>query len=315
MQSLLDRLDPAILAAVNSWRGDHPLARLAESLLSHTREQQEKRFLDLCSEVLVAARLLERGCTLEMEQPTPTGRACDFVATHADGQFFLHVKRLETVAVRRPLSISSRLRTLESVQRPFVVSIRWRSGATERDLQQLVSRAEPFLQIAHLGDELVVRDEKSGAEIGGVLVIAPHQGERVSLMIGLPDGFTDDTPRVKRLLGRAERQFMPKGPNVIVLATSRPADRSAVGDALFGSHVERWDRHPPRGRRIAHGRADDGFWHAKRHERSRMLAWFVLDPSAEPDIELLVRTGLAPKKADVQLVTSTLAARVAPAGS
>ena len=57
-----------------------------------------------------------------------------------------------------------------------------------------------------------------------------------------------------------------------------PAD--AIEPALLGTPVERWDRFPPRGERVAIGRADDGFWARGRAAGSRVVAWLPIDGSA-----------------------------------
>ena len=60
---------------------------------------------------------------------------------------------------------------------------------------------------------------------------------------------------------KAYRQFMPGATNVILICSSHVEDAEDFATALLGSHIERWDAHPPQGRRVAHGRDADGFWH------------------------------------------------------
>jgi len=50
---------------------------------------------------------------------------------------------------------------------------------------------------------------------------------------------------------------------------------------LLGSHIERWDAFPPRGRRVAHGRAADGFWADRRFHESQLACWFRLDADTD----------------------------------
>jgi hypothetical protein len=78
------------------------------------------------------------------------------------------------------------------------------------------------------------------------------------------------------LLRRAHRQFMPKAMNVIIVCSTHIGDQADLESALLGSHIERWDAYPPQGRRVAHGRAEDGFWSGRRHEMSSIVAWFRL---------------------------------------
>lgn len=284
-------IDPGLLAEIDDWRGDHPLARLRDALLGHARGGKDKRRRDVLAEAMVARHLLSCGCELRCEVETPAGRTCDFEVRRSGRILHLHVKRLTPVRQRsRQLTISSRLRSLEMIERPYMVGVRWRPESTDRQMQHLVREAEAFLVRARVGDELRVRDPETGAEIGGVMVVAPSDGPRVTLVIGLPDGFTDEAPRVRRLLHRAYQQFMPRSLNLVLLAAGATGDRPVVRDALLGSFEERWDEFPPRGRRVAHGRADDGFWAGDHYHDSRVAGWFRFEPArAALDAELIFR--------------------------
>ncbi len=270
----------AVRRDIESWRLHPELAPLYSSLNAHT---DRHTFLNSYAEALVARHLLKHDCSLRFEVPTPTGRRADFevVSKAHDVRFFLHVKRLNTQSPPRArLTVSSRLRVLERVKRPYIVSVRWREGLAARQMQHFVTLAEQF--IAHhgsrIGDELTVRDEWTSQEIGWVRIIAPSDGSHVTLVIGMPStgsgGFTDESPRMRKLLRKAYLQFMPKAPNVILMGTSHERDVAEFESALLGSHIERWDEHPPKGSRIAHGRAEDGFWSGRGFERSQVAAWF-----------------------------------------
>jgi hypothetical protein len=115
----------------------------------------------------------------------------------------------------------------------------------------------------------------------------------VTVTIGLPSGFADLSPRIRKLLYRAYQQFMPKGINVILVCCHHPDDLHGFETALLGTHIERWDAFPPRGRRVAHGREDDGFWFGQRFAESRFAAWSWFGP-ADTDIRsrLYVRDDL-----------------------
>ena len=255
---------------IGAWSAHPALRPLLDTLRAQTTL---KRFLDYWAEARVADMLLAHGCRLEWEVPTPLGRTCDFHVVKGDQQFYLHVKRLanEENSARR-LGISSRLRFLERIKRPFIVRVRWEEDLSEDRMQEFVERAVGFIKISHVGDELTVRAD-SGDELGGVRIVAPWEGPHVSLAIGLPEGFIDEVPRIRRLLKRAHRQFMPRATNVILLASAGINDASDVETALLGSHEERWDTHPPKGRRVAYGRAADGFWSGRRRPMSRAGAW------------------------------------------
>ena len=79
---------------------------------------------------------------------------------------------------------------------------------------------------------------------------------------------------------KAYRQFMPGATNVILICSSHVEDAEDFATALLGSHIERWDAHPPQGRRVAHGRDADGFWHGQGSPESMAAGWFHFQPHA-----------------------------------
>ncbi len=270
-------LDATVVDEVARWADQDELGKLYTSL--QAIHDQEK-FLNTYAEAMVARYLLARECELRVEVLTPVGRTCDFEVIHEGQKFFLHVKRLNTDrAVSKHLTVSSRLRYLERIARPYVVSVRLPEDLGDEKMQHFVTSAAEFIQRARIGDELVIRDD-DGAEIGGCRIVAPWQGERVSLVLGLPSGFIDETPRIRRLMRKAYRQFMPGAINVILICSSDVEDAEDFGNALLGSHIERWDAPPPRGRRVAHGRDSDGFWHEQGFPASLAAGWFHFQPQA-----------------------------------
>ncbi len=280
----------ALRDRIGSWSAHPALRPLLDTLAA---QRTLKGFLDYWAEARIADLLLRRGCRLEWEVPTPSGRTCDFHVVHGRHEFFLHVKRLANEEhSARQLGISSRLRFLERIKRPFIVRVRWEEELSEERMQEFVERAAAFIKVSHVGDELTVRTE-SGGELGGVRIVAPWEGAHVSLAIGLPEGFIDEVPRMRRLLKKAHRQFMPRATNVILLASAGINDAADVETSLLGSHEERWDTHPPRGRRVAYGRAADGFWSGRRRPMSRAGLWcqIGLDRSELPR-RLFLREGI-----------------------
>ncbi|MFO0873324.1 MAG: hypothetical protein U0575_05060 [Phycisphaerales bacterium] len=266
-----------LVATIRGWRGDAELSRLAERVLALPRDAWT---LDEAAiiEAIVAQHLRERGFRVRFEVPTPRGRSCDFEATSdALGArvLALHVKRLRGGPASSALEVPRSVVALERIRRPYVVAIRWRDGARAAQRARFVRAAAAFIREAQLGDEFVLRDA-TGAEVGGCRILARAPDEHVRLVIGLPEGFGDDLRRAQRLLRKAAQQFQPGRTNVIVMA-GRPDDRRIVETALLGTEVERWDRLPPRGERIAHGRAADGFWHGGQHEQSKVAAWIAPD--------------------------------------
>ncbi len=292
-----------VKADLDRWRGDQRLARLVERF-DHAADTSHA--LNILSEIAIARHLLSHGCDLAVELPTPAGRSSDFSVNCEGLRFFLHIKRLNTgrATVRR-LSVSSRLRILERIPRPYIVGIRWRPRAGPRDLNRIVKEAEPFILSARVNDEFIVRDD-DGSEIGGCRILAPWNGDRVTLVIGLPEGFVDESPRVQKLLRKAYQQFMPGALNVIMISSDNRENRIDVENALLGSHVERWDLLPPQDRRVAHGRADDGFWSGAHFSESEVAGWYLVSPSAESiEPRLWIRDG-ASMTDDQQLKLRTL---------
>jgi hypothetical protein len=301
LERFRDELDPSVVEEVAGWATDGELGKLHASL--HAITDREK-FLDTYAEAIIARYLLARGCRLQVEVLTPAGRSCDFEIAPRGERFFLHVKRLNTDRpLRRRLTVSSRLRYLERIARPYVVGVRFNEGLRDDQMQRYVTSAAEFIKHARVGDELVIRDA-DGTEIGGCRLIAPWHGSRVSLAIGLPSGFIDAAPRIRKLLRKAYRQFMPGATNVVLICSSHVEDVDDFGTALLGSHIERWDTIPPHGRRVAHGRDADGFWHGTRAPESRAAGWFYFWPKVQ-DVQcrLWVRPGspLAPPVRDVLL--------------
>lgn len=286
---------------VATWSRNHGLASLAMKLRSHT---DETTFLDFCAEAVVARYLLAQGCDLVADVETPAGSTCDLEMVKDDRTMYLHIKRADIDRpLERKITISSRLRYLEQIARPYVVAVRWVGKLDDAEMRELVQRASEFIQQAHVGDELVVHDD-DGRELGGVLIVAPWEGTHVSLTIGLSSGFTDYSPRFLRLLRRGYKQFMPRAVNVVVIASGSVEDVDDFDMALLGSHVERWDRHPPRGRRIAHGRAADGFWAANRNLDSQAAVWVDFDmETARLRTRLWVRSPVVLEGEDVGVLT------------
>ena len=270
-------LDQGVLRRVRSWHRHPGLRPLLESLHAQHRR---RRFLDLWAEAMVADRLQRHGCVLEIEVETPAGRTCDMRVEREGVQWFLHVKRLDDGKRSiRTLEISPRLRVLEHIQRPLLVHLRWAEDLSDDMMQDLVVRASTFLEMARIGDELTVRDP-TGFEVGGVRVVGPSQTRHISLAIGLPEGFIDETPRIRRLFDRAYRQFMPKEENVILVVGSRPGMGVDFEAALLGAVEERWDAHPAAAGRAAHGRAADGFWSPGSRPESQLCGCAVVSPRA-----------------------------------
>jgi hypothetical protein len=285
---------------VLAWEDDAELGGLVAKLRSHT---ERKSFFDAWAEAMVARHLRAKGCALQFEVPTPHDRRADFEVARDGLTFYLHLKRLDTDRpASRRLPISSRLRVLERMRRPFIVQVRWHESLSDEQMQSMVAQAEAFIQQARVGEELRARDNE-GRELGGVRVIATHEGEHVSVVIGLPSGFIDFSPRIRRLLNRAHEQFMPRETNVIMICSGHADDAIDFETALLGTPIERWDQFPPPGRRVAHGRATDGFWSGRHFTDSSLAAWGSVT-SGEVDLQsrLYVRKAMRPDDALTRLL-------------
>ena len=285
---LEDRIPRPLLERVNAWSTRVGLASLRQRLCL---QKNAKHFDDTLAEVLVADHLDRQGCDLRWEVPTPAGRQCDFEVTRDGMRFYVHVKRVRPHSDQpHRLTISSRLRVLEQIRRPYVVRIWWDEGLSDQQMQTYVTEASQFIERSHLGEESVIRDNED-RRLGTVHIVAPDPGPNVSLVIGMPHGPIDRVGHLRKLLCKAHRQFMPRETNVILIASGEHGFFDDFEQALLGSHVERWDTHPPSGQRIAHGRALDGFWSGRRRRDARSAGWFKLNPSAnELQVRLLHRS-------------------------
>ncbi len=286
--ALEDRMPAELLKRVNGWSSRVGLAPLRQRLCV---QKNVKQFDDTLAEVLIADHLDRQGCALRWEVPTPTGRQCDFEVTRDGVHFYVHVKRIRPHTDQpRQLKISSRLRVLEQIRRPYVVRIWWDENLSDGQMQKYVTEASHFIEGSRLGEESVIHDTNQ-RRLGTVHIVAPDPGPNVSLVIGMPNGPIDRVGYIRKLLIKAHRQFMPRETNVILLASSERDGFDDFEQALLGSHVERWDAHPPSGQRIAHGRAMDGFWSARRRRDARCAGWFEFDPHAvQQEFKLLHRS-------------------------
>ncbi|MFO0962911.1 MAG: hypothetical protein U0625_08385 [Phycisphaerales bacterium] len=272
------RLRAEILAWMSPPSGDRggrvagrQIRRLVEAL-EHP-SAREDAFLSVMAEAELARRLLAARCTIEFETPTARGRHADFRVTAEGASFYLHVKRLGSAGAPDASPPPPEVAALESLARPVAVGVRCAPGADAAERALLVRELAPFIAEASVGDELVVRGE-DGRWIGAARILAPVAGAHAVIRSGGDPGWDGAVPRVQHLLRKAYTQFMPGAVNVICVASEGIAGEEAVETALLGSVVERWDRYPPRGARVAHGRADDGFWARGLFAQSAIAAWF-----------------------------------------
>lgn len=263
VESLLAGLD-------RTARGRVETSRAAAGSARAERQRASIRLV----EAALGRRLLELGCEFQLEVLGPQGRRCDFLATRGSSSLAIHVKQLPpTIA---PPAFSGRERALEAIARPVAVAFR-RRPMSDDTWRRILPGLRRFLELASVGEEQRHLDAR-GAEAVSARILGPVPGETLRL-IPVGTGELDArVARVRRLLRRAHGQFLPDHPNLILFGTlaEQPTAESlyALETALLGTQVERWDRFPRKGHRVAYGRADDGFWCGRRHEASRVAGWF-----------------------------------------
>ena len=256
-------------------------------------------------EIEVLLRFLSTGASVRAEVEVPGGHPIDFEVTMEDLTIAVHVKRLPTAAGPVP-GPSQDFEPLRRIPRPYVVGVAWSAdrGPRESELEDM----ETFLRAARIGDRHLVRDREQ-SPVATLEILRPVGGgsetsSRIEL-VGISDADADHrlVERAGRMLRRAYQQFAPGLENVIVLAGGGSDAGRLVDRAVLGGHVERWDRLPRRGQRVAHGRDDRGLWTGRHYERSRLVAWA---PLARPDGRTWIRAGAAPPASVVDLVDSAM---------
>lgn len=230
-------------------------------------------------EAAFGLRLLRQGFEVEREVRGPRGRTCDFVARRDGVTFAFHLKQVEWMHGTGAIDpISSRIeRSLERVRRGWIVGWRRRADLDPDAVASLVAVAREFILGAGVGEEFRSLDAR-GRELAAARILAPRSSGTVRLIRLESLDLEERVDRLRRLLNKAALQFLPRATNVIVfgIPTPRPTPdlEVALDASLFGTIVERWDRFPPRGERVAHGRAGDGFWEGARVPDSRLAGWF-----------------------------------------
>lgn len=256
-------------------------------------------------EIEVLLRFLAIGASVRAEVEVPGGHPIDFEVTLEDRTIAVHVKRLPTAAAPVPTP-SDDFDRLRGIPRPYVVGLAW--SADRSPVEGELEDMEIFLRAARMGDRHLVRDDEDGL-VGTLEILRPIRSGSETIpnveLVGIADADADDrlVERAGRLLRRAYQQFAPGLENVIVLAGGGVGAERLVDRAILGGHVERWDRLPHRGQRVAHGRDDRGLWTGRHYERSRLVAWA---PLARPDGRTWIREGDAPPADAIRLVESAM---------
>lgn len=255
-------------------RALRPMARRIERAAGNPRLQAS-----LASEARLARTLIKAGFDVGSEVPTPTGRACDLVARKGDVLLHFHVKSIEDehLPAAQSMRMPRAIHALESIERRLEVEIVWRSGLATSSLRALSANFADFLKRASIGDEHSFTG-RDGRIQGRCRVRSAHDGRFIRLHVGIADDRAEIIERMNRLMRKARAQFLTGGENIIVLMGAERL-QWLFAQALLGTPVERWDRLPRRGERIAIGRASDGFWKPGRDLASRIAAWQSTDSS------------------------------------
>lgn len=232
--------------------------------------------------------MLNAGCTLEFEAPTPSGRSADFRVQRDGISFYVHIKRLWVGNHEPARAVPDELALIEQVERPLMLGVRWKLDSTAAQRTRIANDMHEFAIQASVGDELAVRDE-SGAWLGSCRVLAPHAGTHVALRADYDTEEDAAIPRAQRVLRRAFSQFMPGALNVICVVGDGVASEHALETALLGSVVERWDLFPPRGKRVAYGRAHDGFWARGQFSGCELVAWLPIEDDGDATSRVWLR--------------------------
>lgn len=254
----------------------------------------DERTRSLCSELLVAARLLDAGCELEHEIAGPSGKRVDFRARRDGATLDIHVKRAPRPTLHDAgMPIPRAWRALESIERGVVAAIAFSRSMRGAALAEALEEAREFLAQASIGEELVLHDRERRAA-GRLRVLAPTGARRVELVADPSQSFDEDVPRFQATLRKAFAQFTPRHENLIVVCGSA-GGFEAFATALLGSHIERWDKRPRRGELVAYGRGGDGFWAGSLRNQSRLAVYWTLAADATP--LLFMREGAPSSKA------------------
>lgn len=307
LRPLLAALDRQFRACARDWTGrfDAKVLRRYQRELGDACERLEGKGIDLreldrarslAAELLVAARLLAAGCSVEHEVATPSGRHVDFRARRSGATLCIHVKRAPQPTLRdAQVSVPAAWRALETIERGLVIALSLARNLRGKPLHAALDEAFAFAEQASVGDELALRDAESRVA-ARLRVIAPSTQPRIELVADLSASFDDHVPRFQSTLRKAFAQFLPRNENLIVVCGSA-GGIDAFATALLGSQIERWDKRPRVGELIAYGRGGDGFWAGSMRNQSRLAAYWTLAKGNGPLLFLREPASRAPSPA------------------
>jgi hypothetical protein len=258
LEKFLNRFKNSSVNELKSWSDDPELSKILKKLQSVKEPQQ---FLDHYAEAMVAGYLKSCGCKLEVEVPTANNRTADLKVTKDNYSFFIHIKRLNTEGkTQKQMNIQSRLRDLESIEKPFTVAILFYRDLTDPQMQYFTKSISKFIKDASVGDTSEIVDDNSDL-LGDCEIHSTNKSGHVLLVQTLSARFTDDESRLYDKLSDAYHQFMPEAINLIFVTSPWSSDIEDFESALLGSTYQK-------------GRKNDGFWSDNKHPDSYIAAWF-----------------------------------------
>ena len=267
-------LPSQVLQDIEAWSHDCELSKLVFRL----RRSSDEQLFDIYSEIMVARHLQSHKCGLRVEVSTPCGRSADFEAIREGLTFYVHVKRLGMDGTtRQQIRISSRTRSLEKINRPFVVSLSFLRALSNTEMEDFVKQAKTFLEQGSIGDRRAFKNQ-DGVVTGECEIHCEWKGNHVTRIVCPPMSSSDAFKRCYRQLREAYHQFMPGAVNVILLTGGWGEELEDLEAALIG---------PERASVLADGtvvnleRLPNGFWSRKKHPASEVAGWFSISSNLE----------------------------------
>ena len=263
MKSALDaranRLNQRVVEDIKSWSNHPELSKILRNLQS----AQGQHFFDFYSEAVVARHLLQKGCELVVEVPTPSGRTADLQVSMGGSRFYAHIKRLNPdKESHNDIIVLNRLQPLTKIGRRIILSgLFWRIP-TDAEMREVYRQLKTFVERADLGESMALNDD-SGNDIAEFQIAGANGGTTLQLVINFGVTVVDDKKRLYKKLSESYKQFMLGALNVILVTSDWAKDTEDIENfesALLGDTKQ--------------GRTNNGFWSANKHPESNIAGWF-----------------------------------------
>jgi hypothetical protein len=263
-----DRLNPRVVEEIKSWSNHPELSKILRNL----QAAQGQHFFDFYAEAVVARHLLQKGCELAVELPTPSGRTADLQVSMGGSRFYAHIKRLNAdKESHKDIILLNRLQPLRSIRRPIILSgLFWRIP-TDAEMREVYRQLKPFAERAEVGESIALNDG-SGNDIAEFHIGGANGGTTLQFVINFGVTVLDENKRLYKKLSEAYKQFMPGALNVILVTSSFADDIKDFESALLGDTYEDYTVTP-----YKKARTNNGFWSADKHPESNIAGWFNFD--------------------------------------